>query len=162
MARETHPCFVRRAAALLAVARDAAGDDVVPVLAAALRHRNHVVERQLGCREAVVAVLARVVVARVDVRARERDVVETALDFDETEEADDRGQLEAEGHRPYLAVMNRDHLHLPLAPERHRLLPVDDLQRLVRSVEEERLLHACSSYCRTDCGVSRQAAAKTK
>ena len=40
-----------------------------------------------------------------------------------------------------LAVVHRDDLDLPLAPERHRLLPVDDLQRLVRGVEQERLLH---------------------
>src|SRR5207244_9683174 len=57
-------------------------------------------------------------------------LVEPAFDFDEAEEADDGWQLEADGHRPYLAVMNRDHLHLPLAPERNRLLPVNDFERL--------------------------------
>ena len=40
-----------------------------------------------------------------------------------------------------LAVVDGDDLDLPLAPERDRLLPVDDLQRLVRGVEKERLLH---------------------
>src|SRR5436190_1651542 len=55
-------------------------------------------------------------------------------------------QLEAEGHCPYLAVVNRDHLYFPLAPERDRLLPVDNLERLVRRVEKERLLHSLSSH----------------
>ena len=86
-------------------------------------------------------VLAHVLVACVDIRAGKRNVVEPALDFDESEEADDGGQLEADGHRPYLAVVDRDHLDLPLAPERNRLLPVNDLQRLVRRVQKERLLH---------------------
>src|SRR2546421_445822 len=125
MPREPHPSLVRRASAFPAVARHAAGDDVLPVLAAAVRDRDDMVERQLGCREILVAVLAGVVVARVDIRPRERDVIEPALDFDETEEADDGGQLETERHRPYLAVVNRDHLDFPLAPKRHRLLPVD-------------------------------------
>ena len=51
------------------------------------------------------------------------------------------GSLKLTGHRPYLAVVDRDHLYLPLAPERNRLLPVDDLERLVRRVQKERLLH---------------------
>ena len=139
--QQSHARLGRRAAALPPVAADAAGDDVLPVLAAAVRHRDHVVEGQLRGREHLVAVLTRVVVARVDVRPRERHVIEPALDSDEAEEADDGGQLEAERHRPYLAVVDRDHLYLPLAPERNRLLPVNDLERLVRRVQKERLLH---------------------
>ena len=41
----------------------------------------------------VAAVLAGVMVARVDVRARERHVVEPAPDPDSTQQADDRRQL---------------------------------------------------------------------
>ena len=51
------------------------------------------------------------------------------------------GQLEAELDRVDLAIVRRDNLDLPLAPKRDRLLPMDDLQRLVRGVEQERLLH---------------------
>src|SRR5687767_139487 len=102
------------------------------------------VEGEVGRGKRLPAVLARVMVARVDIRPRKRDVIEAAADFDEAEEADDGGQLEADGHRPNLAVVDRDHLYLPLAPERNRLLPVDDLQRFVRGVQEERLLHGSS------------------
>ena len=35
----------------------------------------------------------------------------------------------------------RDDLDLPLTPQRHRLLPVNDFQRFVGCVEKERLLH---------------------
>src|ERR1041384_831416 len=146
VARQPHACLSRRAATLLPVARHAAGDDVLPVLAAALGDRNDVVERQLGGRVRLSAVLAGVVVTRVDVRARERNVVEAAFDFDEAKQTDNGRQLEAEGHCPYLAVVNRDHLYFPLAPERDRLLPVDNLERLVRRVEKERLLHSLSSH----------------
>src|SRR5688572_18366815 len=141
MLLQPHPGFRGRTSALLSVTTHAAGDDVLPILAAALGDRHHVIERELGRWECVAAVLTRVVVASVDIRAGERHVIEAALDFDEPEEADHGGQLEAEGHCPYLAVVDRDHLYLPLAPERNRLLPVNDLQRLVRGVEKKRLLH---------------------
>src|SRR5687768_447836 len=81
------------------------------------------------------------VVAGVDVRAREWDVVDVPLDLDVAEQADDRRQLEAERNRPDLPVVHRDDLDLPLAPKRNRFLPVDDLEGLVRGVEQERLLH---------------------
>src|SRR5262249_59629302 len=109
----------------------AAGDDVLPVLAAALGDRHDVIEREVGRLEAVVAVLAGVIVAGVDVGARERNVVEAAFDADEAEEADDGRQLEAYGHRPNLAVVDRDHLDLPLAPERNRFLPVNYFEGFV-------------------------------
>jgi hypothetical protein len=40
-----------------------------------------------------------------------------------------------------------DDFDLPLAPKGDCFLPVDDLQRLVRGVEEERLLHKPMSFC---------------
>src|SRR5262249_40383675 len=80
--QEMHAGFSRRAPTFLAIARDAARHDVLPVLPAALGDRNHVVERQIRCGEGVAAVLTGVVVPRVDVRARERHVVEPALDLD--------------------------------------------------------------------------------
>ena len=140
-ADQPHARLVGRASALAPVARHAAGDDVLPVLAAALRHRHHVIERELWCREDVGAVLAGEFVARVDVGARERHVIEALLDADVAQQPDDRGQLEGKRDRADLAVVMRDDLDLALAPQRHRLLPVDDLQRLVGCVEEERLLH---------------------
>ena len=57
------------------------------------------------------------------------------------QEADDRGQPDAERHGADLAVVGGDNLHLALAPERDRLLPVHDAERLVRRVQEQRLFH---------------------
>ena len=91
--------------------------------------------------ERSAAVLAGVMVACVDIGAGERDVIEAAFDFDEAKQADDGGKLESERDRPYLAVVNRDHLHFSLAPQRNGLLPVNDLQRLIRGVQKKRLLH---------------------
>src|SRR6266850_4770074 len=125
--REMHAGFSRRAPTFLAIARDAARHDVLPVLAAALSDRQHMIERQLARWEAVAAILALVVVARVNVRARERHVVEASLDLDVAEQPDNRGQLEADGDSPDLPIVHRDDLDLPLAEERDRLLPMDDL-----------------------------------
>src|SRR5260221_11262341 len=97
-------------------------------------------EREIRAWQSLRAVLGRVFVPRVDVRAREGDVVDLPLDLDIAEQADDRRQLEAERDRPDLPVVHRDDFDLPLAPKRDRFLPMDDLQRLVPGVWKERLL----------------------
>ena len=51
------------------------------------------------------------------------------------------GSLKRDGDAVDFAVVDVDHLDLPLAQKRDRLLPVDDLERLVRRVEEKRLFH---------------------
>src|SRR5688500_13667336 len=79
---QRHAGLRRRAPALAPVARDAAADDVLPVLAAALGDRHHVIEGELRAGERLSAVLAAVMIAGVDVRARERYVIEAALDAD--------------------------------------------------------------------------------
>src|SRR5262252_3898030 len=50
--QEMHTGFCRRAPTFLAIARDAAGDDVLPVFSAALGDRHDMIERQLARREA--------------------------------------------------------------------------------------------------------------
>jgi hypothetical protein len=82
-----------------------------------------------------------VTVASVDIGSGKRDVIEAALDLDEAKQADDGGKLEADGDSSYFAVMNRDHLHFSLAPQRDGLLPVNNPQRLIRRVQKKRLLH---------------------
>src|SRR5262245_1067686 len=64
---QVHAGFTRGAPSLLSIAPDAAGDDVLPVLPAAVRHGYDVIERQIGGREGLAAVLTRVLVASVDV-----------------------------------------------------------------------------------------------
>ena len=107
--------------------------------------RHDMVERELACGEGFAAVLTAVVVARVDVRAGEGNVVESAFDFDVAKQSDDGGQFEADGDAVDLPVVHRDNLDLSLAPQRHRLLPVDDLEGLVRRVQEKRLFHVTAS-----------------
>src|SRR5829696_2327911 len=111
---QVHPGLGRRASALAPVAGDAAGDDVLPVLAAALGDRQHMVERQITRGELVAAVLALVLVAGVDVGPRERDVIETAFDLDVAEQADHRRQLEGDRDGVDLAVVLPHHFDLAL------------------------------------------------
>src|SRR4029078_2238317 len=141
VANEMHAGLLGSTTPLAAVAGDAAGNDVLPVFSAALGDRHHMIEGQIRAWQFPPAVLTRVLDARVDVGARERHVVDLPLDPDVAQQANDRGQTEAEGGRADLALVRLDDLDFPLAPQRDRLLPVDDLQGLVRGVEEERLLH---------------------
>src|ERR671912_1823131 len=100
------------------------------------------IERELWCGEYFGAVLAFELVSRVDVRARERHIVEALFYPDVTKQPDDGRQFKGKRDGTDLAVVMRNNLDLPLAPQRHRLLPMNDLQRLVGCVEEERLLHS--------------------
>src|SRR5712691_3256262 len=67
--RQTHAGFSRRSPAFSAVAADAAGDDVLPVLPAAMSDRQHMIEGELDRWEVLAAVLAAMIVARVNVGA---------------------------------------------------------------------------------------------
>ena len=151
-----HARLAGRAAALAAIAPDTAGDDILPVLAAAVRDRNHVIERQLVGREPVPAVLTAVLVAGVDVGAREGNVVKPLLYAYIAQQADDRRQLERDRNRAHFAVVDRDDLDLSLAPEGDCLLPVDDLEGLVCRVQEERLLHGTLYWGRLTDHVKRR------
>src|SRR5262245_11525097 len=111
MTQQLHARLTRSASTLEPIAPYAAGDDVLPILAATVRDRHHVVEGQFGRREHLAAILTGVMVARIDVGPGERHVVEPALDLDEPEQADHGRELERERDSSYFAVMNRDHLH---------------------------------------------------
>ncbi len=94
------------------------------------------VEGQLCDGKSVAAVLTRVAVPCVDVRAGKRYIVKPLPDGDVAQQPDHGRQLERQRHGPHLGVVDRDDLDLALTPERDRLSPVDDLQRLVGRVEE--------------------------
>src|SRR5262249_39796493 len=82
----------------------------------------------------------------VDVRSRERHVVETPLDLDVAEESDDRRQFDGEGDPVNIAVVLADDFHLALEQQGDRLLPVDDLQWLLRCVQKERVGHVSAPW----------------
>jgi hypothetical protein len=138
---QTHAGLIGRTATLAAVAADAAGDDVLPVLPAALGDRNDVIESQLRRGQSVTAVLARMIVACVDVGARKGDALGGSAHTNPAQQPDDGRQLDGERHGAHLALVVRDDLHLALTPQGDRLLPVHDAQRLVGGVEQERLFH---------------------
>ena len=111
---KSHARLFGRASALAPVARHATRDDVLPVLAAALRHRYHVIEREFLCGEDVGAVLAFEFVSRVDVGAREGHIIEAFFYPDVPEQPDDRRQLEGKRDSTDLTVVMRDDLDLAL------------------------------------------------
>lgn len=76
-----------RASAFALVAGLAGGHDVFPAFAPALDDRHDVVERELSLAELSVAVLADIVVAQKDVRARKSDNVLFAGERDVTEQS---------------------------------------------------------------------------
>src|SRR5262245_4377156 len=105
-----HAGFSRRAPTFLAIARDTAGDDVLPILTAAVGDRQDMIERQLAGGKGFPAVLALVIIPCVDVRPREGHVVEPPLDLDVAKQPDNRRELETDGNGADLPVVNRDDL----------------------------------------------------
>ena len=89
MPDQAHAGLLRRATTLFVVAPEACGHDVVPLLLAATRHRNHVIERQVYGREFLSAVLTRIVVAGVNVRSRKLHFI-LVLDSYVAQQSDDR------------------------------------------------------------------------
>src|ERR1051325_6993388 len=73
---QVHAGLAGCAAALPAIAGDTTCDDILPVLAATVRDRHDMVERELARGIRLATVLTRMVVAGVDVRSRERHVIE--------------------------------------------------------------------------------------
>ena len=92
---QVHTGFFRRAAALLMIAAEARGDNIVPALLSAHRDRNNVIEREILGWKFLTAVLTRVIVARIDVGARKLNSVQV-FHPDVFEEANDRRQLDCE------------------------------------------------------------------
>ena len=92
---QAHAGFFRRAAALLVIAAETGGDNVVPAFLPAAGNGHDMVERQIFGRKLLSAVLTRIVVPRVNVRPRKLHLV-VVLDPDVLEQPDNRGQLDGE------------------------------------------------------------------
>ena len=124
------------AASLAVVAFEAAGDDVVPGLASPLDDRNDVVEREVLGRAAAAAVLARVVVARVNVGPAKLHMLEALPDPDVLQEAQHARQLDREADAPDLPVVLGYYFDLALVKQRQCALPGDDVDRFVARVKK--------------------------
>src|SRR6185436_11688203 len=139
-------------------AGDAAGHDVVPALVPSAGHRYHVVEGELRRLEAMAAILAAVLVPRVDVGPGKGNIGEGAFHPDVTEQAEHRRQLHPDRDAANLPIIDGDHLDLALEEERDGLLPRDDPQWLVAGVQDEGLFHGgpTENCALAAPGVSRQ------
>ncbi len=80
---EAHPGLFRRPAALLPVAIDATGHDVLPTLLAGECHRYNVIKREILHTVPVSAILAAVIISSIDVRSGKLDPAGRRLDADE-------------------------------------------------------------------------------
>src|SRR5215469_6342518 len=96
LTNELHAGFVRSAATLLVIASKTCRDDVVPSLLSTGRNGDHMIERQIFRRKFLAAILARIVVACVNVRARKLDAI-VVFHADILQQSNDGGELQREG-----------------------------------------------------------------
>ena len=133
--------LLRGLSPFLPVALDAAGDDVLPVLAPSLGCRGDVIERQLRGRESIPAILALIAIAKINVRSGERDLVQPTGHAGAAQEPQDRGKLEGNRDPSDPPIVRGDDLDLLLHHEDDGLLPSDDPERLVAGIEQKATLH---------------------
>src|SRR5262249_31627453 len=114
---EFHAGFIGCTPALLVIASETCGDNIVPAFLSAKRHRYHVIEGQIFGRKFLAAVLTGVIIPRVDIRAGKLYAV-MILHPDVLQEADDRGELDSESNRVNLLVVLFDHFHFSREEQR--------------------------------------------
>jgi len=107
---ELHSRFIGCTPALLMIAAETCSDNIVPAFLSAKRHRYHVIESEVFGWEFLPAVLTRVVIPRVYIRARKLHTV-MVLDPDVFQQANDRWKLDGESDRVNLLVILFDHFH---------------------------------------------------
>jgi len=107
---EPHACFIGCTPAFLVIAAETGSDNIVPAFLSAKRHRHHVIECEIFGWKLLAAVLTRVIVPRVDIRARKLHTV-MVLDPDVFQKANDGWKLDGESDRVNLLVILFDHFH---------------------------------------------------
>ena len=141
LADEVHTGIVRRAAAFPVITAEARGDDIVPAFLSAHRYWNDVIERQVFGWKLLPAVLTRVIITRIDVRARKLDAVQVPH-TDVSEKANDRRQLDGERDGMNLLVVFFNDFDFPGEQQSQRFFPGNDAKRLVRSIQKKRRVHS--------------------
>ena len=140
LADQVHTGVVRRAAAFPVIAAEARSDNIVPAFLSTHRYWNDVIERQVFGWKLLPAVLTRVIVTRVDVRARKLDAVQVPH-TDVFEEANDRRQLDGERDGMDLLIVFVNDFDFPGEQQSQRFFPGNDAKRLVRSIQKKRRVH---------------------
>ena len=145
LADQVHTGIVRRAAAFPVIAAEARGDDIVPALLPAHRYWNDVIERQVFGWKLLPAVLTRVIITRIDVRARKLDAVQVPH-TDVFEKANDRRQLDRERDGMNLLIVFVNDFDFPGEQQSQCFFPGNNAKRLVRSVQQKRRVHPKSDF----------------
>ena len=135
---EVQPGQVKRPVALLAVARRARGDEVVPRVGAALGARHDVVDGEVP---GAAAVLAAVPVAGEDRAPRDACGGGAARDVDVGVEADDERDLVGAALAAQRGAGLLEHLGLVLEQQHDSSPHRTDVERLVGGVQDQHLAH---------------------
>ena len=138
---QSHARFFGRSASFPVVALQAAGHDVFPGLSSAFDDGNHVVECQILSPMPAAAILACVLVPRINVCPAELYMMEPLAHLDIPEEAQDARHLDREAYTPDLTVVLGDYLDFALKEKGQRLPPGDDVDRFVSRIQNKSLFH---------------------
>ncbi len=105
------------------IALEAAGDDVIPGFSSAFHNGHDVVEREVLRGALLPAILAGIVVARVDICSTKFDVLEALPDLYILQETENTGHSDGKTDAPDLAIILSQNLNLALAQQIKRTLP---------------------------------------
>ncbi len=135
LADQLHACLLWSVVGLLRVAVDASRHDVGPRSSTTQTLWDDVIEREMLNVELLAAVLAGLVVTRIDVRATESDSMWESLRS--VRQSNDGWSWESFSSRTDVPIVTRNNLYLIEKGHAHRSLPSDDLERLITLIQQE-------------------------
>jgi hypothetical protein len=116
------------------VAFKAAGDDVIPGFAAPFHHRHDMVEREIFGGAFFTAVLAGVVIPRINVCSAEFNVLVLSSDLYIFKEPKHTGHFDGEADAADFAIILCQDLDFALAQQIQGALPGDDVDRFISGI----------------------------
>lgn len=128
--QQTQIRFFRTLVAFLIIATRARRDNVRPLMAAAFAQGHHMVDGEAFFGEALIAVLANMVVAQKNILSRETHGHGKIGPY-VLPKSHHRGQGVGLARRGHRCRVELEHFNFVLEPENHRFAPIHDFDRLV-------------------------------
>ena len=129
-----HAGFFRSSSSLPVIAFKTAGDDIVPRFGSSFDDGDDVIEGQIFDGAFLAAILAGMMVSRIDVCTAELDVLQMPSYFDISEKPEDAGHPDGEAHASNFMIVFSQNFNFALKEQTERSFPRNDVYRFISCV----------------------------
>jgi hypothetical protein len=123
------------------IALETTGDDVIPGFAASSHNGHDMVKGEIFRGAFFPAVLAGIVIPRVNICPAEFDVLMAFSNLYILQETENAGHFYGKADAPDLAVVFSQNLNLALTQQIQGSLPRDDVDRFIGRIQDQRMFH---------------------